>query len=405
MTQASEFNPYRLVSSPFEGDFLGLEETLCTRLPAKFLSRFDRADLGPDIVAILDRIGEGEAALNLFRPEFGTIGLAVTKLWDEAPELEWILGQFAIAAYMSGVTDTIDRRFRASRPVCVAGRLLRAAEFHVVGEDERLSVDDGEGRPLARLRREPGPGVPVWREATDERAIAAGTLSQVIRSYGAWADEWGSPDPEPRPDGDPQFPPQVESALRLMEEYAPEYYLWTAALLREVVAKGRAGPDTTTSCSYLHNLGVVELCAPASVLETAEMLVHECSHQHYNLASWWTRMVPEGAPDVYSILKFQPRPLERLLLGFHAFGNALMMYDLLRRRGAPVDPKDLAGRIVYVRSLVDALYLPLIENKQWLSPSGISVYQPLADLLIEHGLIQDEKNMVESGPRIEVTAD
>ncbi|PTS86279.1 hypothetical protein DBR17_07085 [Sphingomonas sp. HMWF008] len=393
------------MSSPFDGDFLGLEDVLCTRLPAKFLTRLKDDGLPHRIEAILARIAEGDLALSVFRPEFGTVGLGVTKLWSARPDRAWLLGQFEIAAFMSGASETVDLRFDSAWPICVAGRLLRESTFVVRGEGDDLTIASGSGSTICALRRQPMPGLPLWHAASDEPPICAGTLSTLSRSYGAWADEWGSPDPEPRQDDDPAFPGQIERAFAAMEQYAPEYYLWTASLLREVVAKGRPHETVTTSCSYLHNFGVVELCAPATLLETAEMLVHECSHQHYHLASWWTRMVDEGAPDVYSILKFTSRPLERLLLGFHAFGNALLMYDLLRRNRAPVDLGELDGRMRYVRSLVDALYLPLIENKAWLSESGRSIYQPLLALLVERGLVQPEDEMIASGVRLEVTAD
>lgn len=398
-------NPYCALSSPYEGNFLDLEDVLCTRLPAKFLSRFNNDDLPTRIRAILNRVAEGDLALSLFRPEFGTVGLGVTKLWSAGPDMRWLLGQFEIAAFMSGACDDVDLRLDLAWPLCIAGRLMRADQIVVRGTEDNLLISSQAGNLLCALRRQAVPGAPLWQAQGDEPPISAGTLSAVSRSYGAWADEWGSPDIEPRPDDDPAFPSQIAQAFAVMEAYAPQYYLWTGTLLREVVAKGRPQANVTTSCSYLHNFGVVELCAPASLLETAEMLVHECSHQHYHLASWWTRMVKDGAPEVYSILKFTSRPLERLLLGYHAFGNALLMYDDLRRNGAPVRPHELNERIRYVRSLVDALYLPLIEHKDWLSESGLSLYQPLTELLINRELVLSEIEMVASGVQLEIMAD
>jgi HEXXH motif-containing protein len=118
-----------------------------------------------------------------------------------------------------------------------------------------------------------------------------------------------------------------------------------------------------------------------------EMLTHECSHQVYQLASWFARMDLPDAPEVYSVLKERSRPLERLLLGFHAFGNCVLMYDALRQRNAPVDQDELPGRISSARLLVDSLHEEVAPRISFLSPAGQAIYKPLADRLWREQLL------------------
>lgn len=404
MTNTFDTGVFKLLSSPFEGNFLELNERMITLLPGLIMSRLKPGERGPVVNDALEAIATGDHSEAIFRPELGTAGYGATAIWRNDPSPEWMVGQFTIAAYLAGVMSGIDCRFPGKHPVVAAGRVHRAAAFHATGADDVMELY-GDGRLLARLHRSPGAGPAIWLEDGDAPPVAIGSLSRAKRTYGDWAATWGTPDPEPRPARDSAFGAQVSDAFTLLEEYVPEYYLWTASILREVIAKGRSNAHTTTSCSYLHNLGAIEVCEPATSLETAEMFVHECSHQHFQLICWSGRMTDIDAPEVYSVLKRTSRPLDRVLLGYHAFANCLYMYSLLKQRGAPVDSRYLDERIRFVRSLVDALYQPLIEQKRWLTPTGLAIYQPLTDRLVGEGIIDDEQAMMAMEHVGEIEAD
>lgn len=396
---------YRLLSSPFEGDFLQLNDKLMTLIPKLAMSRLSAEQRGPAVGQALSAIATGDFAETIFRPEIGTAGYGATAIWQSDPSPEWMVGQFLIGAFFAGALTELDHRFAAKHPIVVAGRVHRSSGYQVVGSGDWLHLDDEAGVRLSTLRRAHGPGAPIWLEDGDAPPIEIGSLSRAKRTFGDWTDTWGAPDPERRPDRAAPFAGQVSEAFALMEESVPEYYLWTASILREVIAKGRSNAHTTTSCSHLHNLGAIEICAPASLLETAEMFVHECSHQHYQLVCWTDRFTRLDAPEIYSVLKRTSRPLDRVLLGYHAFANCLYMYHLLERRNAAVDRGDLSGRIRFVRSVVDALYAGVVRNKHWLTPAGLAIFQPLTDRLVAEDVISPEHRMLAGEEAAEILAD
>lgn len=376
-----------------------------TLLPRVIMSRLSDAQRLPVVDTALARIATGDFAEAIFRPEIGTAGYGATALWKDDPSPEWMTGQFLIGAFFAGVLDDIDHRFAANHPIVVAGRVHRAAGYHVSGSGDALRLSDDTGEVLASLTRFHGTGAPIWLEEGDAPPIPIGSLSHAKRTFGDWTATWGEPDPEPRPPRTAPFGTQVADAFAMLEASVPEYYMWAASVLREAIAKGRSNDHTTTSCSHLHNLGAIELCAPATILETAEMFVHECSHQHYQLASWTNRLTRRDAPEVFSVLKRTSRPLDRVLLGYHAFANCLFMYHLLDRRGAAVDRADLGGRIRFVRGLVDALYAGVARNKQWLTPTGLAIYQPLTDRLVAEAIVAPEEEMASEARSLEIMAD
>lgn len=57
-----------------------------------------------------------------------------------------------------------------------------------------------------------------------------------------------------------------------------------------------------------------------------EMLVHEASHQIYNLTIAPTDVCRPDAPAVYSVLKRTFRPLERVVFALHATANIAAFY-------------------------------------------------------------------------------
>jgi HEXXH motif-containing protein len=387
--KTKKISPFLLFSTPYEGEFFSAAEMIVRELPGRFVARLrgmksvDRLD--DELEAALQAMTSAKQPLSYYRPELGTVALSFTRFKDDNPDPELAAGQFMLAAFMSGAIEWLDRKFVASRPLCIAARTLASSVFEVHGAGDRLSIAHDRG--VLELRRSEAPGFALWQAAEDVALANAGSDSAVQMGFGEWAALWGAPDIEPRPTEPEQFRYQIQEAFALLESASPAYYLWTAALLRELTAKGRPENSTTTSCSNLYHFGAIEICQPATVLETAEMLVHECSHQYYNIASWFTTFVKDNAPEAYSVLKHKNRPLERLLLGFHAFGNALLMYDELHRSALPF--KGLSGRIPYVQGLVDDLYEPVRNHAEWLTDSGRDLFIPLVERLIARGKIPE----------------
>jgi hypothetical protein len=88
--------------------------------------------------------------------------------------------------------------------------------------------------------------------------------------------------------------------------------------------------------------------------------------------------VKKDAPDAYSILKGTKRPLEKLLLGYHAFANVLLTLEEIKRRDLDVDRRELDRQIASSGRLVADLQAELEPRwEQFLEDRGKDMYLPL----------------------------
>jgi hypothetical protein len=89
------------------------------------------------------------------------------------------------------------------------------------------------------------------------------------------------------------------------------------------------------------------------------------------------------APEVWSVLKQTARKLDRILIGFHAFGNVLLGLGRLLDACPKLDQTDLWEQIDWHLELTLALdkeLLPLCER--YLTDAGKALYLPLRSRLL-----------------------
>lgn len=151
--------------------------------------------------------------------------------------------------------------------------------------ETRQSVDS--------LCRDGAPAVPI-------------DLSQV-RDYG-WASE-------------------ISEGLDLMARVDPGYDVWVRRLLNTLILTSRL-ENRTCSGSWSDTSGTVYMSQPNSLLEVGEVLIHECAHQHFHLACRVSPMKTDAEKGRY----FSPpvgrdRPLDMILIAYHAFANVLTYYE------------------------------------------------------------------------------
>lgn len=167
---------------------------------------------------------------------------------------------------------------------------------------------------------------------------------------------------------------ELALALSMMKNHTNDYYSWIHDVLNEIIPVKRPNPDTLVSGSIRYRYGAVEIAFPSNRFEITEMLIHECSHQYFNLAFSLGDMVIKGAPEVYSPLKDKERPLFFLLTGYHAFANVLIAYDSLKRAGFNEEIKDRNTKALnYVLELEEGI----LANKEYLTDLGLSIFTPL----------------------------
>ena len=93
-------------------------------------------------------------------------------------------------------------------------------------------------------------------------------------------------------------------------------------------------PNVMRSGSGRQWPGVAEIsycCEPVAI---AEMLVHEATHQYYNILLM-VEPVTDGSDQklYYSPVRRCERPIEMILLAYHAFANVLLFYRCCRMKG------------------------------------------------------------------------
>ncbi|MCE8420978.1 HEXXH motif-containing putative peptide modification protein [Rhodovulum sulfidophilum] len=140
-------------------------------------------------------------------------------------------------------------------------------------------------------------------------------------------------------DGDPAVPldlsrvadygwaSQVSEGLILMAEVNPSYEVWVRRLLNTLILTERL-ENRTCSGSWSDTSGTIYMSQPNSLLEVGEVLIHECAHQHFHLACRVLPMKTDGENGRY----FSPpvgrdRPLDMILIAYHAFANVLTYYE------------------------------------------------------------------------------
>jgi hypothetical protein len=118
----------------------------------------------------------------------------------------------------------------------------------------------------------------------------------------------------------------VEQAFDLLETHAKPYFKWVTQVIREVVAL-RCSRGILRSNSSEDWPGKIQLSLPRRPVEVAEMLVHEASHQYFNIAQRF-EAVSDGDDRklYYSPVKGTDRPIDKILLAFHAFANVGLFY-------------------------------------------------------------------------------
>jgi hypothetical protein len=164
-------------------------------------------------------------------------------------------------------------------------------------------------------------------------------------------------------------------ALDLLEHEVPHYFDWVVRIIRRVTVL-HSHQDHLYSGSQKHQHGAIHISDSPRVLSVGEMLVHEASHQYLELLTKLGPAVhPNHAKLYYSPVKKCDRPLDRILLAYHAFANVTLFYRVVLERDLADDYfKDLHNLSEELRQLEQ----PLIGSDA-ITPIGRALVQPLID--------------------------
>jgi hypothetical protein len=172
------------------------------------------------------------------------------------------------------------------------------------------------------------------------------------------------------------------AAVNVLVENGDSYLSWVTTVLRYLVPwKAEPGQFPSGSSSTNCAPGVIGIGNHGHHLALTDTLVHEASHHYYYILS---RLGPvDDGSD--STLYFNPflelnRPIDRILLAYHAFGNILLLCRTMRTRG--LDHPYIVARELYLAPRLTVLEAAL-QITTALTSLGRALWEPLYDRL--HG--------------------
>lgn len=118
----------------------------------------------------------------------------------------------------------------------------------------------------------------------------------------------------------------IAGAVTLLDDVAPHYAAWIRHALNFIILLPHI-ENRSCSGSWADASGMIYMTEPVSALEAAEILVHESSHQYFHMLERTSDVCKPGPREMfYSPPVKRDRPLDRILIAYHAFANVLIMY-------------------------------------------------------------------------------
>jgi hypothetical protein len=170
----------------------------------------------------------------------------------------------------------------------------------------------------------------------------------------------------------------IIDGLSLLKELTPEFMDWTSRVVNTIIVVSSVR-DPDCSGSWPDSPGTIYLSEPQSALKAAEVLVHEACHQYFHMAERISSSTRPGEARLfYSPSVGKDRPLDRILLAYHAFANILNFYAALVQRGY----RDawMFNRIAALKGTVGILQTSLMKANG-LSELGLAIFLPLKSTL------------------------
>ena len=171
---------------------------------------------------------------------------------------------------------------------------------------------------------------------------------------------------------------QLSIALRNLENVSPEAYRWVSSVIREVIPlRAHSGNAGSTSSPWDCGTVALTMTGVANPVLFGEMLVHEASHQHFFLAKQ-LGPIDDGSDDClyFSPLVGLDRPLEKMLLAYHAVVNMLLFYRSVRGRVDRPQARFIAKRTDYLFEKLNCIS-PVVSESTALTPLGKAMFEAL----------------------------
>jgi hypothetical protein len=129
----------------------------------------------------------------------------------------------------------------------------------------------------------------------------------------------------------PLYARRIGGALALLRRTSPPHADWVLRLTAMVMPLAQEGRMIRSWSSGDYPC-MISLCGNGDTIEIAETLVHEASHQHFHALRQFGDLVEPGTDETaWSPVKECLRPIEMVLLSYHAFANVQLFFRHLAR--------------------------------------------------------------------------
>lgn len=366
---------YRGFSAPYEPFNESLTEPWVVEYTKRAIDALMRhcASVGSIPAALLDALDSGcetvESFADAWHPSFGAIRVQrdAGRVCGDAVEVALRLHELGAPADWSVV-------LREPRDLWFSGTILRAvASVSCQAADGRLrlswATSDGSTSRLEAERigaqwigqdTRPWPSahslqIGEWpvREAADAEDLTSGPGASLASA--------------------------ARSGLALIHGASSDYEQWVGRLVRHLLPLRRTEGQVHSWSSRAYP-GMVAISLFDSPSDMAETLVHEASHQYYHLVSVFGPIVNGRDTELHwSPVKRTRRPLDRVLLAYHAFANVALFFHEAHAAG-------LLNEATYKRDERElsqwfAAMTPILERTDGLTEIGDALWRPLSDRL------------------------
>lgn len=166
----------------------------------------------------------------------------------------------------------------------------------------------------------------------------------------------------------------IAQALQLLRDVAPRYHTWVTRVLRRLIIV-ESSQNILKSGNLDGYYGTFYISECLDPLLVAEMLVHESSHQYYHALVQLEDVTDKlDQTTYYSPFVKRQRPLDRLLLAYHAFANVYLFYQ--ECFGSQMyGRKDRKG-IQELANDLSVVEQPIMESDK-VTPIGRALVEPL----------------------------
>lgn len=366
---------------PYYGDSTPLLNALRSKVVSGFLKKCvslaDSQELSASLENSIVAIDELKDTRGLFIPEMSILMSGLGKDAQFADDPYWSVQQGLIATHLSGLSEKVEFDLRSENPILILGRAVTLQGGKIRGDRKSVSIIDNTGAEVWSLFNDNDLGSPpTWYDNFATSPILLPDNKTIIVTPDGWHEIVKLQSEIVAPDH--AVISQLNEAFGFMHEHMPVFYDWTTKVLNQVSPMRRPAPNTIASNSSSFRWGGIDVAAPATLTETIEMLVHECSHQYFHLLCWAGPVTIPEAKSYYSPLKDIDRPLEKILLGYHSFVNVELAFRELKYLGFGSDIRD---RRSTVKKYLSGLSSPLKDTME-LSNLGLQVYIPMEEAML-----------------------